>query len=145
MCNRPAVDESIRFGSGLIMRLIMILTAAPTIADSATMFEFPDGRTAMPVQTVEVRIDAESVSIVPNGELLHWDELPMMDVTCTFYLTNLTERTLDITVGFPFESFNGRSGEISTRDYSNWENSRIAGEWLVPCSGVDGRLPGSES
>lgn len=123
MRNNQAVISFVRPGSGLIIMLTLMFAVVRASADSAAMLEFPDGRTAMPVKTVEISMDAESVAIVPSGKASHRDL--MMDVTCVFYLTNLTDDTLDISVGFPFESFYGTLDNMTVRDYENGGTSYI--------------------
>ena len=81
---------------------ILFLLAGNTVADSATMWVFPDGRGAMPIETDQITMEAESVTIVPTGNMLNYD-VPQMKVTCVFYLRNLTDQSLDVSVGFPFE------------------------------------------
>ena len=81
---------------------LLFLLAGNTVADSATMWVFPDGRGAMPIETDQITMEAESVSIVPAGNMLNYD-VPQMKVTCVFYLRNLTDQPLDVSVGFPFE------------------------------------------
>jgi hypothetical protein len=72
----------------------------------------------MPIETDQITMEAESISIVPTGNMLNYN-VPEMAVTCVFYLRNLTDQTLDVSVGFPFESFYGMSnyGERSNWDY----------------------------
>ena len=84
-----------------ILSLILFL-AGIAAGDSSTMWIFPDGRGAMPIETDQITMEAESVSIVPTGNMLNYD-VPEMNVTCIFYLRNLTDQPLDVSVGFPFE------------------------------------------
>ena len=85
-----------------VFSLFILFTAGTVAADSATMWVFPDGRGAMPIETDQITMEAESVSIVPTGNMLNYD-VPEMAVTCVFYLRNLTDQPLDVSVGFPFE------------------------------------------
>ena len=85
--------------------LLLSFLAGTAAADSATMWVFPDGRGAMPIETDQITMDAESVSIVPTGNTIDHTDVPEMEVTCVFYLRNLTDQPLDVSIGFPFESF----------------------------------------
>lgn len=42
--------------------------------DSATMWIFPDGRDAMHIETDQVTMEAESVSIVTTGNMIGYDD-----------------------------------------------------------------------
>ena len=85
------------------LSLILFFLAGTAAADSATMWVFPDGRGAMPIETDQITMEAESVSIVPTGNMLSFTDVPEMEVICVFYLRNLTDQPLDVSVGFPFE------------------------------------------
>ena len=85
-----------------IVSLVILYLAGTAAADMAEIWAFPDGRGAIPIETDQITMEAESVSIVPTGNMLHYD-IPEMSVTCVFYLRNLTDQTLDVSVGFPFE------------------------------------------
>jgi len=87
--------------------LLLLFLAGTVDADSATMWVFPDGRGAIPIETDQITMVAESVSIVPTGNMLSYTDVPEMEVICVFYLRNLTDHSLDVSVGFPFESFRG--------------------------------------
>ena len=95
--------------------IIFFILAGAAMADSATMWVFTDGRGAMPIETDQITMEAESVSIVPTGNMIY-DDTPEMKVTCVFYLRNLTDQTLDVSVGFPFESFYGMHNYASRTD-----------------------------
>ncbi|MCK5116758.1 MAG: hypothetical protein KAR44_09175 [Candidatus Aegiribacteria sp.] len=82
---------------------LLFLLAGNTVADSSTMFVFPDGRGAMPIETDQITMEAESVSIVPTGNIISHTNVPEMEIICVFYLRNLTDQPLDVSVGFPFE------------------------------------------
>ena len=86
-----------------VLSLVLIFLAGYADADSAAMWVFPDGRGAMPIETDLIAMDAESVSIVPTGNMFIYYDIPEMSVTCVFYLRNLTDQPLDVSVGFPFE------------------------------------------
>jgi hypothetical protein len=103
---------------------ILSFLAGTAIADSAAMWVFPDGRGAMPIENDQITMEAESVSIVPTGNMLN-HYVPEMTVTCVFYLRNLTDQTLDVSVGFPFESFYGMS---NYGERSNWYYDRALEE-----------------
>ena len=104
--------------------VLLFLLAGTVASDSATMWVFPDGRGAMPIETDQITMEAESVSIVPTGNMIYYDA-PEMKVTCVFYLRNLTDQTLDVSVGFPFESFYGMHNH---GDRSNWYYDRALEE-----------------
>ncbi len=101
--------------------LLLSFLAGTAAADSATMMVFPDGRGAIPIETDQITMEAESVSIVPTGNLLSYADVPEMEVTCVFYLRNLTDQPLDVSVGFPFEKLCvvNSWGGISYFDYSS--------------------------
>ena len=88
--------------SKIIITLLLFLLAGTAISDSATMWVFSDGRGAMPIETDQITMEAESVSIVPTGNMIYYNA-PEMMVTCVFYLRNLIDQPLDVSVGFPFE------------------------------------------
>ena len=85
-----------------VIYLVVFSLAGIAAGDSSTMWIFPDGRGAMPIETEQITMDAESVLIVPTGNMINYD-VPEMNVTCIFYLRNLTDQPLDVSVGFPFE------------------------------------------
>ncbi len=101
--------------------LLFFFLAGTAAADSATMWVFPDGRGAMPIETDQITMEAESVSIVPTGNMIYFDA-PEMKVTCVFYLRNLTDQPLDVSVGFPFESFYGMHNYASRTE---WYYNRV--------------------
>ena len=84
----------------------VFLAVGLALADSAEMWEFPDGRTVMPIPSARVRMVAETVLITPSAQPSSPDDKPwdLMDVRCVFILENITKEPLEITVGFPFES-----------------------------------------
>jgi hypothetical protein len=96
--------------------LLLFFITGTAASDSATMWVFPDGRGAMPIETDQITMEAESVSIVPTGNMIYYDA-PEMNVTCVFYLRNLTDQHLDVSVGFPFESFYGMHNYASRTDW----------------------------
>lgn len=96
--------------------ILLFFLAGTAASDSATMWVFPDGRGAMPIETDQITMVAESVSIVPTGNMIYYDA-PEMKVTCVFYLRNLTDQPLSVSVGFPFESFYGTH---NYGDRSDW-------------------------
>ncbi len=53
--------------------ILLFLLAGSAVADSATMWVFPDGRGAMPIETDQITMEAESVSIVPTGNMLYYE------------------------------------------------------------------------
>ena len=91
----------------MIPVVLLFLYAGMAVSDSATILVFPDGRGAMPMETDKIAMIAESVSIVPTGNTLGYAEIPEMLVTCVFHLENLTDTELNVSVGFPFETFYG--------------------------------------
>ena len=120
--------------------LLFFFLAGTAVSDSATMWVFPDGRGAMPIETDQITMEAESVSIVPTGNMIYYDA-PEMKVTCVFYLRNLTDQTLDISVGFPFESFYGMHNYASRtawyydmvlEDMSEQETAKIPVDSMIP-------------
>ncbi len=90
------------------MLLFLIL-----LADSAVMFEFPDGRTAAITSSGDIAMAAESVSIVPSGGMFQYFDdrgwLPMMEARCVFELVNITSEEQYISVGFPLDAKFGDS------------------------------------
>jgi hypothetical protein len=102
----------------MIPIILLFLLAGTAFSDSATMWVFPDGSGAMPIETDEITMLAESVSIVPTGNTLTHTDVPEMQVTCVFYLENLTDTQLDVSVGFPFESFYGMQNYGSRNEWS---------------------------
>jgi len=87
------------------------------LADSAVMFEFPDGRTVGMTSNGDISMAAESVSIVPAGGMFGgddggWGWLPLMEVRCVFELVNNTDEEQYITVGFPFDAKYGDSYSV---------------------------------
>ncbi len=120
--------------------LFLCFLAGTAVSDSATMWVFPDGRGAMPIETDQITMEAESVSIVPTGNMIYYDA-PEMNVTCVFYLRNLTDQPLDVSVGFPFESFYGMHNYASRTDWyydraleemSDKETRDIPADSMVP-------------
>lgn len=93
--------------------VLLFLAAAASFADSAVMFEFPDGRTVAMTSSGDITMAAESVSIVPSGGMIdYYDQegwLPAMEVNCMFELVNNTGEEQYITVGFPFDAKYGDS------------------------------------
>ena len=89
------------------MRIFAHLTFAAglAVADSAEMWEFPDARTVMPVNSDGVRMVAETVLVAPleKPSPVNWWYPPLMEVHCVFILQNLSDKPVEITVGFPFE------------------------------------------
>ncbi len=77
--------------------------AGTAFADAGFGWAFTDGRGAMPMETDQITMEAESVSIVPDT-LAPSPYSADMNVTCVFYLRNLTDQPLDVSVFFPFES-----------------------------------------
>jgi len=97
-----------------MLRFIAVLVVfSICFADSAVMFEFPDGRTAAITSSGEIAMAAETVSIVPSEGLHQYFDsrgwLPMMEVRCTFELVNLTDEEQYISVGFPLDAKFGDS------------------------------------
>lgn len=100
-------------------RIIMLRLCIPVLlltllgfADSAVMFEFPDGRTVAMISNGDISMAAESVSIIPAGGMFGaYDDgwLPLMEVNCMFELVNNTDEEQYITVGFPFDAKYGDS------------------------------------
>ena len=101
----------------MIPVVLLFLLTGMAVSDSATILVFPDGRGAMPIETDEIVMIAESVSIVPTGNALGYAEIPEMKVTCVFYLENLTDTELNVSVGFPFETFYGMYNYGSRSEY----------------------------
>ncbi len=94
--------------------VLTLLLCSLLQADSAVMFEFPDGRSVAMTSSGDISMDAESVFIQPSREYYDpWNDgsrwLPMMRVECVFYLVNETDRPQDITVGFPIDAKFGDS------------------------------------
>lgn len=129
--------------------------SAVCLADSAVMFEFPDGRSVGMTTSGEIAMAAESVFITPSGSMFraYGDDLfPMMDVRCVFELVNLTDRYRYITVGFPLDAKFGDSyTAMSEADVIELLQESTAGEdrppwWQVDMvSGMDAsdRIPDS--
>lgn len=85
--------------------MIAVLFLVGTVfSDSGSAWAFTDGRGAMPMETYQITMEAESVSIVPADTVSSWYSADMK-VTCVFYLRNITDQPLDVSVFFPFESF----------------------------------------
>ncbi len=82
-----------------------LVLAAAGAADSWVVYEFPDGRTAVPLEQTPAVMEAESVLIEP----LEGDSLfpPRMRVDCVFHLHNPTGEPLSLTAGFPLETHFG--------------------------------------
>ena len=93
--------------------LSALFLAVVCIADSAVMFEFPDGRTVAMISNGNVTMAAESVYIEPSGGSYpaSYEEswLPNMRVRCVFELVNNTDEEQYVTVGFPFDAHFGES------------------------------------
>ena len=93
--------------------MVLLSAGAVCFADSAVMFEFPDGRTAAMTSSGDVSMVAESVSIVPSeGMFQYFDHsgwLPMMQVRCVFQLVNVSSEEQYISVGFPLDAKFGDS------------------------------------
>ncbi len=92
--------------SSLAAALIISSLAA---ADSAVIYEFPDGYSAALVNSSDIAMVAETVTVVPARAVFdpHGDGywlIPMMDVTCVFHLENLTDEAQEVTVGFPLDA-----------------------------------------
>ena len=91
----------------------LFFATAVCMADSAVMFEFPDGRTVAMISNGDITMAAESVSIVPSGGMIDYYDyegwLPVMEVNCMFELVNNTGEEQYITVGFPFDAKFGDS------------------------------------
>jgi len=87
--------------------LLLSLLAGTAAAYSATMWVFPDGRGAMPIETDQITMEAESVSIVLTGNIFSYTDVPEMEVTCVFYLKNLTDQPLEDTIGMQAIRFPG--------------------------------------
>ncbi len=116
------------------------LVAGTASADSSIVYIFSDGRGAMPMETDLISMEAESVSIVPTGDMVN-QFIPEMEVTCVFYLRNTTSSPLDVSVGFPFESFGGRrnyterdrrSYDQVIEDMSSEEAEKMMVDTMIP-------------
>ncbi|MCD4702423.1 MAG: DUF4424 domain-containing protein [Candidatus Aegiribacteria sp.] len=95
--------------TGKYITLVLLTLSLPLAADSAVIFRFPDGRSAVLTTSDDIAMTAESVSIVPSGGMYDpWEDgfgwLPWMKVRCVFELMNLTDEPLDVTVGFPIDA-----------------------------------------
>ncbi len=125
---------------------ILLVLAVVCLADSAMMFEFPDGRTVAMISNNEISMAAESVYIEPSGGIFseYSDEngwLPHMEVRCIFELVNSSDEEQFVTVGFPFDAKFGHAytamdeemlAEELSRSFDGenrpeWENHSIVG------------------
>lgn len=86
----------------LFAALVFVITIVS--ADAWEVYDFPDGRTVAPVDSSVVALRAESVLIAPSETLLEETGLPLMSVHAVFHLRNLSDDSLCIKVGFPFET-----------------------------------------
>jgi|GEM_PF-1300718 len=85
--------------------VITVLSLVSTVfSDTGSAWVFTDGRGAMPMATDLITMEAESVSIVPDVSVPPYYSADL-NVTCVFYLRNLTDQPLDVPVFSPFESF----------------------------------------
>ncbi|MCK4504352.1 MAG: hypothetical protein KAW14_01945 [Candidatus Aegiribacteria sp.] len=121
---------------------IPVLLLTPfCLADSAVMYEFPDGRTVAMTSNGDISMAAESVSIIPSGGMFgSYDDgrgwLPLMEVRCMFELVNNSGEEQYITVGFPFDAKYGDS-------YSAMDDSMLI-EMLAMASQDEDRPPWQE-
>lgn len=89
--------------------LMLLIPVVVCVADSAVMFEFPDGITVAMISNGDVSMAAESVFIEPSGGNYDDGWLPNMTVRCLFELVNNTDEEQYVTVGFPFDAKYGNS------------------------------------
>lgn len=89
--------------------LTVLFLVVICVADSAMIYEYPDGRTVAMISNENVSMAAESVFIEPSGGNYDDGWLPNMKVRCLFELVNNTDEEQYVTVGFPFDAKYGYS------------------------------------
>ena len=136
---RPSVPSG-RLEAGVRIMIVLAVLAAAGFADSAVIYEFPDGRTVAVLATEDLEMAAESVLIAPDGGLYPaWEDeegwLPLMDVWCVFHLVNLTDEPVDVTVGFPLDAKYGDAYSVMPPSMLvEMFDSLHADEDRMPCS-----------
>jgi len=76
-------------------KIFLTALALPLLADDAVVYEYPDGLTVEPIGEARVRMVAETVRAEAVKGL-------RMRVKAKFYLKNLSDQALELSVGFPF-------------------------------------------
>lgn len=124
---------------------MLALLATVAFADSAVIYEFPDGRTVAVMATEEISMMAESVLITPSGKMYRqFSRLPLMDVWCVFHLVNLTDEPIEATVGFPLDANFGDAYSVfppwmlvEMSDSMHVEENRMPWDHVGPNDGDD--------